>query len=527
MVHKRHTNQLRQALAQAKKSVHRSLGSQKSQNSHPKLLHQGSEIRLDQPEVSGPMLVKQTITNNATRETSQKREIKILSRKVVAGKRYVLPSFRETVICVPAFGPPVAPVPVAPPAIIPVEIMSAETISVVAEPSAAAESIELGFCVHNWKDEFTGRRVWMPNIGLDIGTKTIVLAYRDADKINFISEINGYWPFDRSSKFIENLLDDNTKIRSDGKRRAARWIKLDDRVIVLGADAEEFAYAKNDTLHRPMAEGGISADEEAMTVLASIVHGLLEKAEHEIGHFTDELKICYCTTAPAINKDLNVDYHERVVNMIVDGYKTDAKMSRSAIKESHAIVLDMGEDVGHDGTGIGISWGAGTVTVSYVKYGMEIYSFSYIGAGDWIDEQVAMRHGYNPETRLRKKTAFETPTTVCKRKMDINLQPGNEPTDRVGLDITLHYDVLISRVIDGIINGFLENEAAARIDNAINVYMAGGTSSPAGFVERVIKKLDEKALPFEIGKVKRSARPLYSVAAGCLRAAELGLTDVS
>lgn len=376
-------------------------------------------------------------------------------------------------------------------------------------------------------DVYEGRRVLMKNLGIDVGTKTVVVAYRDdEEKIHYISEINGYWPFERSTKFIQNMLNNPNKVRSDGTKRPARWIELDGKIVVLGSDAEEFAYAKNDTLLRPMAEGGISADEEAMTVLASIVQGLIEMSENEVGEFGDEVKICYCTTAEAINKDSNIEYHERVVNLIIDGYETDAKMNRSSIKESHAIVLDMDDDLGGDGTGIGISWGAGTVTVSYVKYGMEIYSFCYVGAGDWIDSQVAMRHGFDPEmSKTRKKKASETPTTVSKRKMSVDLTPGQEPEDRVGMDIVLHYDVLISRVIQGIVTGFQENEAEARIDDAINIYMAGGTSSPEGFAERVAQKFDESEVPFEIGAIKRSDKPLYCVATGCLKAAEYGIAD--
>jgi hypothetical protein len=375
--------------------------------------------------------------------------------------------------------------------------------------------------VYKLSDVYTGERVIMPHIGLDIGTKTIVVAFRGPNgKVQYISEINGYWPFERATPFVENMLNDPNKLRADGTKRPARWFKPDgsNRLIVLGHDAEEFAYAKNDTLLRPMAEGGISQDEEAMTVLSTIIHGLLSMAENDLGKFTDELKVCYCTTAPAINKDTSIDYHQRVVNLILDGYEAKPKKTISNIKESHAIVLNMSPD----GTGIGISWGAGTVTVSYVKYGMEIYSFCWVGAGDWIDIQVAMRHGYDPELfKTRKKTAKETPTTVARRKMLVDLTPGKDAEDRVGLDIALHYDVLISKVIEGIVQGFEAHESQARIDEGVNIYMAGGTSSPTGFVQRVIKKLDEATLPFAVGEVKRSAEPLYCVAEGCLKASEM------
>lgn len=391
------------------------------------------------------------------------------------------------------------------------------------KPLSIISDVGPQFDVYNLGDIYNGERIIMSKLGIDIGTKTVVVAFRKPDNsVGIISEINGYWPFERATPFIENILNDPNKIRSDGTKRAARWIKLPDtnKIVVLGRDAEEFAYAKNDTLLRPMAEGGISPDEEAMTVLASIIQGLIEMAENEIGKFTDNVDICYCTTAPGINKDVNIDYHERVINLILSGYESKATITHGAIKESHAIVINMSPD----GTGIGISWGAGTITVSYVKYGIEVYSFSWVGAGDWIDEQVARRYGYDPEiSKTRKKTSKETPTTISKRKESIDLTPKAEVSDRIGLDIVLHYDVLISKVINGIVQGFIENESNARIDDGITVYMAGGTSLPNGFVKRVAAKFAEIETPFQIKDVKRAANPLYCVAEGCLIAAENGL----
>lgn len=373
--------------------------------------------------------------------------------------------------------------------------------------------------VYNLGDVYYGRRVKMDHLGIDVGTKTIVLAYRSGEKVEYISEINGYYPFERCTPFIKNMLNDPNKVRSDGTKRPARWFELDGKAIVLGRDAEEFAYAKNDTLLRPMAEGGIAADEEAMTVLAAIVQGLMTMAEHEIGKFSEEVKLCYCTTAKAINKESNIDYHQRVVNLVIEGYDTKAKLSYNSIKESHAIVIDMSDD----GTGIGISWGAGTVTVSYVKYGLEVYSFCWVGAGDWIDTQVAMRHGYDPNAlNTMKKKAKETPTTVAKKKTEVDLTPGVDYSDdRLAMDIVLHYDVLINQVIEGIVAGFQQNEAEARIEDAIPIYMAGGTSSPTGFVERCATKLEQLKPPFAIGEMRRAGEPLYSVATGCLKAAEM------
>lgn len=373
--------------------------------------------------------------------------------------------------------------------------------------------------VYRLGDDYLGERIEMANLGIDIGTKTIVVSFKDnKGKTQYISEINGYWLFERGTPFIENMLNDPNKVRSDGTKRAARYFKDEDsnQLVVIGKDAEEFAYSKNDTLLRPMAEGGISPDDMAMTVLTAILHGLIGMAENQIGKFKDQVKVCYCTTANAINRPNNIAYHERAVDLILNSYNSSAKLKFHKIKESHAIVINMSPD----GTGIGISWGAGTVTVSYVKYGLEIYSFCWVGAGDWIDMQTAMRHGYDPEMSKFKKKSKETPTTVAKKKLEVDLTPG-AVQDRLSLDIILHYDVLINQVIDGIIQGFIENESEARIEDGINVYMAGGTSSPKGFTELVKKNIDSREVPFEIKSIKRHDNPLYSVAEGCLKASEM------
>ena len=490
-----------------------------SMNSHQKPSPRTSEKCSNRP-ASGPVVVKHTVIHNFTKEIKICQEIKVISQPAVTTRRIQAPQT-----------PPKSKPEIPKPQTTPVQIEADDHPAIeVSQLEIQSESVLENrpvqtklddsvkeIQVYRLGDVYNGRRILMNYLGVDIGTKTIVIAYKNGDETQYISEINGYYPFERCTPFIKNMLNDPNKVRSDGTKRPARWFELDGKAIVLGRDAEEFAYAKNDTMLRPMAEGGISADEEAMTVLGAIVQGLMKMAEEEIGEFSEEVKICYCTTAPAINKESNIDYHERVVNLIIEGYETEAKLSHDKIKESHAIVIDMSED----GTGIGISWGAGTVTVSYIKYGLEVYSFCWVGAGDWIDTQVAMRHGYNPDQlNTMKKKAKETPTTVAKKKQSVDLTPGVDYSDdRLAMDIVLHYDVLISNVIDGIMSGFEQNESEARIEDAISIFMAGGTSSPKGFVERCVTKLETANPAFEVGKVERSDNPLFTVASGCLKAA--------
>jgi len=75
--------------------------------------------------------------------------------------------------------------------------------------------------------------------------------------------------------------------------------------------------------------------------------------------------------------------------------------------------------------------------------------------------------------------------------------------------------------MNGVIEGFDENENEARIEGGVNIYMAGGTASPPGFNDRVIKLLGELEVPFDIGEIILTKEPLFTVARGCLKASTM------
>jgi len=60
-----------------------------------------------------------------------------------------------------------------------------------------------------YRGDFIEKRIEMKNLGLDLGTRNIVLAFKEADGSNgYIRETNGYWPFERITPFIKNMLND-------------------------------------------------------------------------------------------------------------------------------------------------------------------------------------------------------------------------------------------------------------------------------------------------------------------------------
>lgn len=334
-------------------------------------------------------------------------------------------------------------------------------------------------------------------LGLDLGTKTIVLAKREGDKPVFRHEINGFFSFDKPDNFVKNMLI----------TQKVPHIIRDDKIYALGGKAEKLAYAFNKTLRRPMSDGTVSKEQEAITIMGSIVQAI-------IGTLNSDAILYYCIPANALNRDTNVQFHDRIAKMIIEKYKkTDAKIKAYSINEARAIAIGSGEPVV-----IGVSWGAGMVNVCYTMFGVPVFEFSLVGSGDWIDVESAKQFGYNPDKP--DGSSQETPTTIAHRKHNIDLTKSVDEVDRVDQAIMLHYQLLIENVINGIISGFRDNIDKARIDQPIPIVMAGGTSSPNGFGDYFERILRSEELPFEVSEVKVAEKPLFAVAEGCLMAAE-------
>jgi len=344
---------------------------------------------------------------------------------------------------------------------------------------------------------FHGRSGKMQKLGLDIGTKNIVLAYRDSEgKKKIRHEINGFIRIPRGDGFTKKLL-----INSN-----VAYVEHGEDFIALGKKAEELSYAFNKTLERPMVDGVISGKtEEAMQIMAIIIRAI-------IGKLNDDATLYYCVPADAINTETNVAFHEKVMKMMIDDFDGGVITSHP-INEARSIVISQIDDK----TGIGISFGAGMVNVCYCLYGIEIFSFSIVGSGDRIDIDSAVRFGYNP--REPDGSYKETPTSICKRKEKMSLEEC--PEDMVGKTIWINYGIMIENVMKAIINGFAKNEEKARIDRPIPMILAGGTSTPDGFTEYVRNVVNKLDIPFEIGEINKADKPLYTVAEGCFLASEM------
>jgi len=339
------------------------------------------------------------------------------------------------------------------------------------------------------------------NLGLDLGTKNIILCYEKDEKIKYRREVNGFYRLPQDNNFTKNML----------VSAGVPYIEMGGHFVALGAKAEEIAHAFNKTLRRPMQEGVLAqGEEDAIEIMAIIVQNL-------IGFdLADDATLYYCVPAPALNADVNTDFHQRIAQLIINGYQSQSgkKLIGHHINEAHALVLSQ-PDVG--GTAIGISCGAGMINVCYCLFGLPVYSFSLVGSGDWIDVESARQFGYDPKNP--EGDYKHTPTSISRIKEEVSL--AGMPSDAVKRAIHICYTILMDRIIDGIIDGFKKNEDKARINNEIPVVVAGGTSCPDGFTELFKEQFKKKNPPFKVGEINRPDKPLFAVAEGCLRAAQL------
>jgi actin-like ATPase involved in cell morphogenesis len=339
----------------------------------------------------------------------------------------------------------------------------------------------------------------MKKLGLDIGTKNIVLAERRQGKLKFKREVNGFVDIVKGDGFIKQILTS----------QGIPFIERDDKFTALGMKAEEIAYHFGKVLRRPMENGVLAiGEEEAMKIMAVIIKSLIWKLD-------EDAIMYYCVPGSAINANVNVRYHQKVVQAILDSYKTTEGRTVRAfpINEARAIVVSQIPDR----TGIGISFGAGMVNISYCLYGMPIYEFSIVGSGDWVDIESARVTG-----NLEKvEGGTEKPKVlVTKAKEKINLGNGM-PDTNLEKAIFINYQILIENVAKAIADGFRHNESKARAERPMPIVCAGGTSMPNGFLDLFKSVLSTQKMPFEIGAIIRSEEPLYAIAEGCLIASEL------
>lgn len=334
----------------------------------------------------------------------------------------------------------------------------------------------------------------MAGIGYDVGTYNLVCCKRNKEgNFELKREVNAFLELPLENDFVYNMM----------KKSGVPLILREDAKIAyaLGESAVKMAYTMNVELKRPMRDGCVNPKEkDAFQILNIMTHSLLKDINQ------DRELLYYSVPANAINEETDADYHRKIIDAIFKAFKTDKgwKVDARPINEGMAVVYSELADKMF--TGFGVSCGSGMVNVAFSLFGAEVFSFSLVNSGDWIDRQAA-------------KATGETVTFINKEKHKIDL--GKEAKTLVERAIKTQYELMIEKTVTGIKKGLIENQHKhANLDSPIDVIVAGGTASPPGFAKLFENLLRDAGLPITVGKVIRPDDCLYSVAKGCLIAAE-------
>lgn len=329
-------------------------------------------------------------------------------------------------------------------------------------------------------------------VGVDVGTYTLVSCKRnDSGDFVFKKEINAFLELPLENRFVFNMM----------RQAGVPLIEREKVAYALGEAAVNMAYTLPSLeLKRPMRDGCVNPKEkDAFQIMSIMLHSLVEPVSR------DGETLYYCVPANAINQETDADYHQKVVESIFKSYESETgyKVTPKPINEALAIVYsELGKKAF---TGVGISCGGGMVNVCYSMYGNPIFQFAIVNSGDWIDKQAA-------------KATGESPTFINKEKMKVDLR--KNPETLVERAIITQYRLMIEKTIQGIKDGLASAKQAVKSEHPVDFVVAGGTSMATGFTEIFAETLKQANLSIQVGDVIRPEDPLYSVAKGCLIAAE-------
>lgn len=329
-------------------------------------------------------------------------------------------------------------------------------------------------------------------IGFDCGTYNLVCCQRDKDN-NFVyhREVNAFLELPLENRFVFDMM----------KQAGVPLIERDKKAYALGEAAVNMAYTMSALeLKRPMIHGCVNPKEkDAFQILSIMMHSLIENVKK------DGETLYYCIPANAVNQDTDADYHQRILQAIFKAYRNETGYGVDAHPINEALALVYAELGKKAYTGISASFGAGMVNICYAMYGSPVFTFAIVNSGDWIDRQAA-------------KATGESISYINKEKTKVDLS--KPPTNLIERAIGTQYRLMIEHTVNGLKKGFSDINKTVRTDGEMDVVIAGGTSTPNGFVEIFSEVVKNADLPIKIGNVIRPSDPLYSVARGCLIAAE-------
>jgi len=326
--------------------------------------------------------------------------------------------------------------------------------------------------------------------GIDPGTMFFQTAENDSKgKLN-LKEIRNAFVELEASEDIEQVLSQNDW----------QYVKDGSHYFVIGEDSMRVArmFPGKVELRRPM-QGGVlnKGEDKKMLIMAKMI-------ESSIGKAPDDMSlVCVCISSPPVDHAVDSTFHKARL----DGMFKRLGWNTKVIEEGHAIILSENPSIIEaDGkkipfSGIGISFGAGKVNCVLVYRGLSIVGMSAARSGDWIDKKVS-EHTDSSLSQI---------THIKETELDFN----NIDYDN---DIIFALDAYYTNMIEYVFKNFAKKfkEVKSEFEAPLPIVIAGGTSMPKGFKEKVESVVKDLDLPFKIKEVVQSKDPRNSVVKGLL-----------
>jgi hypothetical protein len=320
-------------------------------------------------------------------------------------------------------------------------------------------------------------------VGVDIGTSRIVEYHKDGMKFAKQTQLNAFYsvPY---TKLTQGSLEKNN----------VPFVREDDKLLVIGNSASDFANVANDVVGRPMATGILNPDESRGPLIMDTIIKSLVKRPQSLGE-----RLCFSVPAPERGAALNTVFHE---GMVASSFVNMGFMAKGVTEGLLVAISELQED---NYTGIGISCGAGLCNVCFSYFAVPIISFSISKAGDYIDSSTA--------------AAVQENTNRIRVIKEGSLNLVNAPKDRVEKALHIYHEEVIRALIQNLKEAMQEFEDMPKIDKAIPIVLSGGTASPEGFRDKFNDLLEESEFPVPISEVRMSEDPFNTIAKGAYLAA--------
>jgi hypothetical protein len=325
---------------------------------------------------------------------------------------------------------------------------------------------------------------------LDPGTMFLQTAELQEDGSVSLKSIRNAFVEVQATEDIEDIL----------KQNSWHYVKDGDQYFVIGEDALKVArmFPNKVTLRRPMQDGVLNKGEEKkMLIMAELIDSALGKAPDK------NSVVCTCVSSESADESADSQFHSARLEGMLERNGWNVKVIEEGLgiilSERPVVIDEDGKEYPY--SGIGISFGAGRTNCVLAYKGLSVVGASVARSGDWIDKQVSTQTG----TDIAQVTA--------KKERELDFDNLNSDDDVIfALDV--YYTAMIKYVIGIIAKKFMK--VRSEFDAPLDIVVAGGTSMPKGFCNKLKKVISDLTLPFEIKDVKRASEPRNAVVKGCL-----------